>query len=68
MGQWFFFFCVKNVAAGKLGPPLKFKILGFCIPESSKKRKMMAEEDEPNIKTCILIKYDDIIINSQELS
>lgn len=29
---------------------------------------MMAEEDEPNIKTCILIKYDDIIINSQRLS
>lgn len=29
---------------------------------------MMAEEDEPNIKTRILIKYDDITINSQRLS
>ena len=33
-----------------------------------RKRKMMAEEDEPNIKTRILIKYDDITINSQRLS
>jgi len=63
-----FFFCLKNVAAGKLGPPLKFYILGFCIPDHLRKRKMMAEEDEPNIKIHILTKYDDITLNSQRLS
>ena len=38
-GTVIIFFCLKNVTAGKLGPPLKFNILGFCIPESPKEEK-----------------------------
>lgn len=62
------FFCLKNVAAGKLCPALKFNIWGFCISESSKEEKNDGRGNEPNIKVHILTKYDDFTLNSQKLS